>query len=121
VKNGYVYAMDRDDLRAGVESADDTGMIAGEALITQAETVAPSAAPGFPSDELHASLPEEHERHATIDRLRDEMASPQPDRETIERHVQTLRGLPELEATVATWWESPTTQRFIANLSQIGL
>ncbi|MBV8725341.1 MAG: hypothetical protein JO078_07270 [Candidatus Eremiobacteraeota bacterium] len=113
--------MDRDDLRAGVESADDTGMIAGEELITQAETVAPSEAPAFPGEELHASLPEQHEQHTTITRLRDEMASPQPNREAIERHVQTLRGLPELEATVATWWESPATQRFIANLSQIGL
>ncbi|MBV9233201.1 MAG: hypothetical protein JO030_04100 [Candidatus Eremiobacteraeota bacterium] len=113
--------MERDDIREAVTSADDTGMIAGEELITQAETVLPAEQADFPGERLHAALTAGHQDHRTIDRLRDEIAAPRPNREAIESHVQTLRGLPELEATVATWWESPVTQRFVANLSQIGL
>ncbi len=104
-------------IREGVEDADATGMIAGEELITQAETMLPL----LPHEEMHAALPDEHPAHATIDRLHAEVQKPQPDRAAIEAHVHQLRGLPELEATVANWWDSPSTQRVIWNLSQIGL
>jgi hypothetical protein len=111
----------RNEHREGVESADDTGLIAGEELITQAETLLPLQRPSVPRDELHAALPGEHGAHATIDDLHAEVESSKPDPNAIERHVGALRGLPELEATVANWWDSPVTQRFIANLGQIGL
>ena len=109
--------------RQGVEDADATGMIAGEELITQAETVLPSmlSRPEPPSRELHAALPPEHEGHATIDRLHAAVQAEKPDRAAIEEHVARLRGLPELETAIANWWESPSTQRFVWNLSQIGL
>ncbi len=93
---------------------DDTGMVEGEKLITEAETL-------LPVEKLHDALPEEHPAHATIEELHAEVRASKPDARTIHRHVGTLRTLPELEATVANWWDSPTTQRFIANLSQIGL
>lgn len=109
------------ELREGVNDADATGLIAGEELITQAETLLPLQRPDLPHEDLHAALPEQHPAHATIDRLRDEIQSPKPSRPAIEAHVGTLRALPELEARVATWWESPSTQRFMWNLSQIGL
>ena len=83
-----------EDVRDGVADADATGMIAGEELITQAETLLP----------LHA-----------------EIESDAPDRDAIDAHVQRLRALPELEARIANWWEDPSTQRFVWNLSQIGL
>lgn len=112
-----------DDRRRGIEDADATGMIAGEELITQAETVLPSMPPRpeVPSDELHAALPPEHEAHATIDQLHDAVNAEKPSSAAIEAHVQRLRGLPELETAIANWWESPATQRFVWNLSQIGL
>ena len=109
------------ELREGVTDADATGLIAGEELITQAETLLPLQRPELPHEDLHAALPEQHPAHATSDRLRDEIQSPKPRRPAIEEHVGTLRALPELEARVATWWESPSTQRFMWNLSQIGL
>ncbi|HVN68708.1 MAG TPA: hypothetical protein VMU38_03515 [Candidatus Binatia bacterium] len=106
-----------DDVREGVNDADATGLVAGEELITQAETLLPL----LPREELHAALPAEHAAHATIDDLHAEMQSPAPNRENIETHVNNLRLLPELEARIANWWDDPNTQRFIGNLGQIGL
>lgn len=111
--------MNHDD-REGVTSADDTGLIAGEELITEAETMLPLERP-LPRDDLHAALPEGHAAHAQIDRLHDELSASSPNRRAIETHVDGLRSIPQLEATVANWWDEPSTQRFIANLSQIGL
>ncbi len=112
-----------EDVRDGVADADATGMIAGEELITQAETLLPllSERPLPPSEDLHAALPPDHCAHAAIDDLHAEIGSDAPDRDAIEAHVQRLRALPELEARIANWWEDPSTQRFVWNLSQIGL
>lgn len=93
---------------------DDTGMVEGEKLITEAETLLPIA-------KLHDALPDEHSAHATIDQLHAEVRSPKPDARAIHKHVGALRAFPELEAAVANWWDSPATQRFISNISQIGL
>jgi hypothetical protein len=103
--------------REAITDADATGLIAGEKLITEAETLRPL----LPHQHLHAALPQAHSAHATIDQLRAEIESAAPNRQTIEGHVRTLRALPELEAAVANWWDDPKTQRFIAYLSQIGL
>ncbi|MEO6836712.1 MAG: hypothetical protein ABI231_12515 [Candidatus Tumulicola sp.] len=111
------------DLREGIKDADATGLIAGEELITDAETLLPllPERPSLPSEHLHATLPPGHAAHATIDRLSAEIDGSAPDRTSIETHVRHLRSLPELEATVANWWDSPVTQRFIWSLNQIGL
>jgi hypothetical protein len=111
------------DLRKEIDDADDTGLVAGEELITQAETLLPllrrEAAP--PREKLHAALPREHRAHGTIDALHEEIEGTAPSRQAIERHVHDLRSLPELEAIVAQWWESPRTQRFVEILGQIGV
>jgi hypothetical protein len=104
------------ELLKEIIGADDTGMVAEEALSAQAET-----RPMVPHAKLHASLTKGHSAHSTIDKLHAEMQVSSPSRRAIERHVSDLRALPELEATIANWWEDPKTQRFIANLSQIGL
>jgi hypothetical protein len=106
----------KEDLLKEIIDADDTGMVAEEAFIAQADTW-----PVVPHAKLHASLPRGHVAHSTIDKLHAEMQASSPDRRAIEKHVSDLGALPELEATIANWWEDPTTQRFIANLSQIGL
>lgn len=111
--------MDRDDVRKEVEDADDTGLIAGEEMITQAETLGPLLRPSLPQDDLHAALPSEHDAHATIDDLHAEINKESPHRPTIEKHVGTLRGLPELEAMVANWWDDPKTQHFVDVLGRI--
>ncbi|HEX3370305.1 MAG TPA: hypothetical protein VHS56_12065 [Candidatus Cybelea sp.] len=105
---------EKSNRRAGVEDADATGMVAGEELITQAETMLPIL-------KLHDALPEEHEAHAAIDQLDGELKKNAPDRAVIEGHVQRLRLFPELEAIVVNWWDDPRTQRFFADLGQIGV
>ena len=94
-----------EERREAVTAADDTGMLAGE------ETMA----------RLHAELPDEHPAHATIDELHAALRSQPPDPHAIRKHVGVLRSLPELEAAIANWWDDPKTQRFVANLGQIGL
>ena len=93
---------------------DDTGMVEGEKLITEAETM-------LPLERLHEALPDEHPAHATIDQLHAEFAASKPNAQAIHTHVGALRAVPQLEAIVANWWESPSTQRFVATLGQIGL
>jgi hypothetical protein len=111
---------EREDLRKEVEAADDTGLLAGEELITNAETMLPLLE-GLPREALHSALPGGHGAHATIDALHGELQNDRPDRAAIERHVGALRAVPELEAIVVNWWDSPSVQRFIAMLSQVGL
>jgi hypothetical protein len=106
----------RENLREEVTAADDTGMIASEELITEADML-----PVTPHEHFHAALPSEHPAHATIDALHAEMSSPSPDRRKIEAHVGELRGIPELEAIVTSWWEKPAVQRVIDDLGRIGL
>ncbi|MGB8907575.1 MAG: hypothetical protein WCC84_02375 [Candidatus Cybelea sp.] len=101
----------QDDLRKEVESADDTGMVAGEQFITGA----------LMREQLHAALPEGHPAHSAIEELHSEIKAKAPNARAIEHHVGALRGFPELEAIVANWWDDPKTQRFIAGLGQIGL
>lgn len=109
--------MEIDKIRDGIVDADATGLIGGEELITQAETMLPL----LPHGDMHAALPADHAAHETIDRLHADVAAASPDRRSIERHVGHLRGLPELEAIVTNWWEDPRTQRFMGSLGQIGL
>lgn len=105
----------RENLREEVTGADDTGMIASEQFIAEAET-----RPVVPHEDFHAALPAGHPGHAHIDGLHAEMGSRSPDRHKIEEHAGRLRGIPELEAAFLSWWEKPAVQRFIADLGQIG-
>jgi hypothetical protein len=106
----------RENLREEITGADDTGMVANEEFITAAET-----RPVLPHENFHSALPPEHHGHATIDALHAEMRSDSPNRRAIEEHVGRLRGIPELEAAVVSWWERPAVQRFVDDLGRIGL
>lgn len=75
----------------------------------------------FPGDALRAAIPESHEAHESIDGLEAELDRPAPRRASLEQHVGALRAIRELEATIANWWDSPSTQEFIADLTRIGL
>jgi hypothetical protein len=105
------------DLRKEIDDADATGLVAGEELITQAETLLPIQK----LQQVRDVLPQGHAAHATIDQLQNEMQRPNPDPSSIEKHVGILRSLPELEATIANWWDDPQTQRYVWSLSQGGL
>jgi hypothetical protein len=111
------------NLREGIEDADDPGLIAGEELITRAETELPllRLRESLPHEDLHAALPEAHAGHARVDALHAEIHKPAPDRGSVEQHVAHLRLLPELEAIIVKWWDDPRVQRFFADLGQIGV
>jgi hypothetical protein len=104
----------QENWRREVSAADDTGMFENEEAMAQAETL-------LPVEDFHAALPERHPAHATVDQLHAEVTADKPDAKTIQKHVGALRAVPQLEAIVANWWDSPATQRFIANIGQIGL
>ncbi len=110
------------DVREGITGADATGLIAGEQLITQAETMLPiGQRMALPSKDLHDALPQGHEAHGTIDALDAELAAERPNPAAIREHVGTLRGFPELRDRVVTWWEDTRVQRIVSELGQIGL
>jgi len=109
------------DLRQEITDADATGLVAGEELITEAETLLPLYRPSLPDEDLHAALPEGHSAHTTIDDLNTEIDRDVPSHQAIQKHVAKLRSLPELEAIIANWWDDPQTQRFVWSLNQGGL
>lgn len=75
----------------------------------------------FPGDALRAAIPASHEAHESIDGLEAELQRPEPRRASLEQHAGVLRSVRELEATIANWWDRPSTQEFIADLTRIGL
>ncbi len=99
-----------EDTREAVEAADATGMVANQELLAS-----------FPADALRAAVPPSHGAHKSIDRLQGELVKPTPRREALEEHVNALRSVRELEATIANWWDSPATQQIVYDLTQIGL
>ncbi|HTZ56311.1 MAG TPA: hypothetical protein VMB20_14790 [Candidatus Acidoferrum sp.] len=99
-----------DDIREAVEAADSTGMVANQELLAT-----------FPADALREALPPSHGAHETIDRLKTELGKTAPNPAALEQHVSALRGVRELEAVIANWWDSPITQRIVLDLTQIGL
>ncbi|HTU70160.1 MAG TPA: hypothetical protein VMF11_07540 [Candidatus Baltobacteraceae bacterium] len=101
---------EEDDIRKEVEAADATGMVANQELLAS-----------FPAAALRGALPPSHHAHQSIGRLQGELAKPRPSREALEEHVNALRSVRELEATIANWWDSPITQRIVFDLTQIGL
>jgi hypothetical protein len=75
----------------------------------------------FPGDELRAAIPASHGANESIDGLEAELKQPAPRPGSLEQHVGALRSVRELEAIIANWWDRPSTQEFIADLTRIGL
>ena len=99
-----------EDRREAVEAADVTGMVANQELLAT-----------FPAEELHDALPLKHPAHATIDAMHHELGSSAPNAAALKERAGALRSIQELEATIANWWDSPTVQRIVMDLTQIGL
>ena len=96
--------------REEVEAADDTGIVANQQLLAT-----------FPAQRLHEALPPSHGAHATIDQLQAELGKDTPNGAALKAHIGALQSVRELEATIANWWDSPTTQKIVYDLTQIGL
>jgi hypothetical protein len=81
----------------------------------------PPDVPHPPYDELRAALGDDTEAAASVDALRDQLHSGEPDPATVEHHAGLLRGIPVLEARIANWWDDPDTQRWIKAITDAGL
>ncbi len=114
--------MDRkDDTRKAIEAADETGLVADEERIDTAEASLLALRSSFPRERLHAALPATHGARASVDRLQAELEKPAPRRHVLEREIESLRSVRELEAVIVNWWDSPVTQGIVDELTRIGL
>ncbi|GAC1418567.1 MAG: hypothetical protein NVSMB5_10060 [Candidatus Velthaea sp.] len=81
----------------------------------------PNSAPHPPYEELRSALGEHPEGHAALDDLHASLHAPAPEPEHVHTHVERLRGIPEIEARIALWYESPRTQNWLKILNDAGL
>ena len=81
----------------------------------------PSAGPHLPYDELHAALGDEPAARAELDALRARLGDARPDAGAVRRHVAALRGIRQIEARIANWWDDPRTQQWVKSLSDTGI
>jgi hypothetical protein len=56
-----------------------------------------------------------------LEALRGELSAERPDAEAVEAHTSRLRAVADLEARIATWWESPDTQRWVKAIADANL
>jgi hypothetical protein len=56
-----------------------------------------------------------------VDQLQEQLVGPHPNPRTIAATVSTLSRIKTIEAVILNWWDSPTTQEWIAALSDAGL
>jgi len=77
--------------------------------------------PHPPYDEFRSAAGQDAEALAAVDDLHASMNAEQPHPPTIAQHVDRLRGVKDAEARVASWYESPVVQKWLAGLSAGGL
>ena len=77
--------------------------------------------PSFPLEKLRDALPEDHEGHAEIDALHQELGAERPEASRITAHVDSLKRHAPLSALITAWFEHPQTQAFIQELTAAGL
>ncbi len=77
--------------------------------------------PKLPLDDLKSALGEHPEGHAALDDLHAAMNDTAPRIVHVHAAVDRLRAIPEIEARVANWFDSPDVQRWIYALSETGL
>jgi hypothetical protein len=77
--------------------------------------------PNLPYDELHAALESDPESRARLDALRAHLDDPAAHPDTVAGHVDALRGVRDIEARIANWWDDPNTQIWIKGLTDAGL
>jgi hypothetical protein len=77
--------------------------------------------PPLPYDELHAAIGDDPAARQELDALRAHLDEPQPDPARVRGHVNALRGVRDVEARIANWWDDPATQNWIMVLTDAGL
>lgn len=79
------------------------------------------AIPHPPYDELRAALGTPSDHTADVDDLHTAMNAERPAPDHVRASVDRLRGVPELEARIANWFDSPRVQQWLFDLSETGL
>jgi hypothetical protein len=77
--------------------------------------------PPLPYDELHAAIGDDPAARRELDALRANLEGSQPDPVRVRGHVDALRGVRDVEARIANWWDDPRTQNWIMVLTDAGL
>jgi hypothetical protein len=77
--------------------------------------------PQFPYADLHAAIGDDTAARSELDALRDHLDEPTPDPARVQGHIDALRGVRDVEARIANWWDDPKTQTWIKGLTDAGL
>ena len=77
--------------------------------------------PHLPYDELHAAIGEDPAARRELAGLRANLEGPAPDAVRVRGHVDALRGVRDVEARIANWWDDPETQRWVMFVTDAGL
>jgi hypothetical protein len=77
--------------------------------------------PQLPFDELRSALGPDPGAHRDLNDLRAQLETPAPDPARVRRLVDALRGVRDVEARIANWWDDPETQRWIMTITDAGL
>ena len=77
--------------------------------------------PHPPYDRFRSALGDHAEGHAAVDDLHAALHADSPNARNVTTSVERLRGIPLLEAHIATWLEAPGTQHWLKMISDAGL
>lgn len=78
-------------------------------------------APQLPYDDLRSAVGNDPAMQRELDALLLHLNAAKPDAELVKGHVDALRGVRDVEARIANWWDDPQTQRWIKAIGDAGL
>ncbi len=78
-------------------------------------------APLLPYDQLRHAAGDDASAQSELDALHAHLGTERPDPARIRDHVDALRGVRDVEAHIANWWDDPVTQRWIKAITDSGL
>ena len=78
-------------------------------------------APQLPYDDLRSAIGDDPAARRELDALFQHVQSTQPDPQVVKGHVDSLRGVRDIEARIANWWDDPVTQRWVKAIGDVGL
>ena len=81
----------------------------------------PQDPPHLPYDELRAHAGDDPQVHTSLDAIQTALREPRAERSHVQEHIDILRGVPAIAATIENWYEQPSTQSWLKTLSDIGL
>ncbi len=77
--------------------------------------------PHLPYDELQAAIGADPAAQRELEGLRTHLDAPAPDPARVREHVDALRGVRDVEARIANWWDDPNTQSWVMFFTDAGI